>query len=374
MTTRFFGINNTTDPTALGSGWMTVAKNVDITDGGKIVTRAGYTLTRAGAFTGAFATRDRRRGFVATTTGIETIDGLSVVSDSYAGETLWAEMNGDVYYVRGASAGIIQADNEVLPLRWGIPEMNVLPESGLLEPGEYEVGIGYRFIDGRSTGVVYAIPVTSTGGVRVTGVVNGTEVYVRTKGSANFLLAGVSTSTADFVWAGGENDLQGEAVFQWMAALPASPMCITIHKGRLYSGHYQINSDTSYIWYSQPLAPHVFDLSSDFFAVPGQIRMLAPHEDELIVGTDRAIFSYSPNGLVTLANYGVPPGQHSTYDNKKLYFWSMRGVCTIPFQNLTERQVSVPPGSRAGGVLIERGGQKRYLVTAKTGGAAFNSR
>jgi hypothetical protein len=55
-------------------------------------------------------------------------------------------------------------------------------------------------------------------------------------------------------------------------------------------------------------------------------------------------------------------------------FWSLRGLCAaLPFQNLTENQVSVAPGARAGGCLIQSGGQKRYLTVLQQGGQPFNA-
>ena len=50
-----------------------------------------------------------------------------------------------------------------------------------------------------------------------------------------------------------------------------------------------------------------------------------------------------------------------------------RGLCAaLPFANLTERQVSVAPGLRAGGAIVRYAGQKRYIVALQSSGVAFN--
>ena len=132
------------------------------------------------------------------------------------------------------------------------------------------------------------------------------------------------------------------------------------------------------MWFSEALAFHLFNLNSGFFIVPGRVTMLAPTEDALLIGTTARIFAYSEK-LDLLAKYGVVPGQHWVEDeqvdgSKRILFWTTRGVCSaLPFTNLTEKNVSVAPGIRAGGTIVRQGGQKRYLVALQQGGSAFNS-
>ena len=129
------------------------------------------------------------------------------------------------------------------------------------------------------------------------------------------------------------------------------------------------------IWFSQPLAFHLFDQSKDFIMVPGRVTMLAPHDSGLVIGTDKRIHAYTGDQLADHAPYGVVPGQHwSEDDDKRILFWSKRGLCaSLPFTNLTESQVSVAPGASAGGCVIRTGGQRRYLSVIQQGGSAFNS-
>ncbi len=103
--------------------------------------------------------------------------------------------------------------------------------------------------------------------------------------------------------------------------------------------------------------------------------MLAPHDAVLVIGTDAKVFAYDGTKLDQLADYGVVAGQHWDRDAERILFWSLRGLCAaLPFQNLTEKQISVAPGARAGGCLVRTGGRKRYVSVLQQGGEPFNQR
>jgi hypothetical protein len=142
----------------------------------------------------------------------------------------------------------------------------------------------------------------------------------------------------------------------------------------MYAAQYFPSENQTVIWFSEPMGFHLFNLDSNFFMVPGQVLMLAPHDDALIVGTDAKTYAYTEAKLDLLADYGVGAGQRCSGDDERILFWSTRGVCAaLPFLNLTEKQVSVAPGVRAGGCVVRDGGQKRYLAVLQQGGLPFNS-
>lgn len=166
----------------------------------------------------------------------------------------------------------------------------------------------------------------------------------------------------------------GEELDALLDMLPLGCSAIQHWKGRMYAAQYMPTEDQTVIWFSQPLGFHLFALDSDYFIVPGRVHMLAQHDDALIVGTDVQILAYTPGGLSALADYGVVPGQHWAEDDKRIIFWTTRGVCSaLPFMNLTESAVSVAPGTQAGGTIVQNGGQKRYVVALHQGGSAFNA-
>lgn len=156
--------------------------------------------------------------------------------------------------------------------------------------------------------------------------------------------------------------------------LPLEVDVIQHWRGRIYAAQHMASEDQTVIWFSQPLGYHLFNLDTDFIIIPGRVTMLAPTGAALIIGTDKAIHAYTPEGLQLLADYGVVPGQHWSQDGERILFWSTRGLCAaLPFQNLTEKQVSVAPGVRAGGCVIHSGGQKRFVAVLQQGGSPFNA-
>ena len=155
--------------------------------------------------------------------------------------------------------------------------------------------------------------------------------------------------------------------------LPLGTDVIQAWKGRIYAAQYMPTENQTVIWFSQPLGFHLFRLDTDFIVVPGKVLMLAPHDDALLIGTDQVIYAYA-DSLTELAPYGVVPGQHWSEDNKQIFFWATRGLCSaLPFSNHTEKQVSVAPGVRAGGAVLNTDGQRRYVVAIQQGGSAFNA-
>lgn len=155
--------------------------------------------------------------------------------------------------------------------------------------------------------------------------------------------------------------------------LPLGTDVIQFWKGRMYAAQYFASENQTVIWFSEPMGFHLWNLDSNFFIVPGKVTMLAPYDAALIVGTDARIYAYSDK-LDQLAEYGVIPGQHWSEDDKRILFWTARGLCAaLPFANLTEKQISVAPGVRAGGCLVRAGGQKRFLSVLQQGGEVFNA-
>lgn len=143
--------------------------------------------------------------------------------------------------------------------------------------------------------------------------------------------------------------------------------------GRIYAAQYFPSEDQTALWFSQPLGFYFFRLDTDVIMLPGRVTMLAPHEGALVIGTDAAIFTYDSERLAQVAEYGVIPGQHWAEDEKRILFWTSRGLCAaLPFTNLTDRHVSVAPGVAAGGTIVHDGGQKRFLAVLQQGGSAFN--
>lgn len=377
---RFKGLNNVSDPLRLGMQWLARADNINITDTGAIVKRDGYELSQAGVFTGVYTTQDFQRMYLVDGGALRTFDGAVLATGLSAAPMYWAEINEQVFFSNGADYGIVLPDNSVLEWTWGSPPMpTVVAGTGSLAAGLYRVALVTRLADGRRTGAGDAAEIEIAEGqsLIISDIPPNSLVYVAPANSDVFSLAGAPTTNA-LVWNFSPDNLGEDLLNTFLHPLPAGADVIAFHKGRAYMAHYAPNEGQTVVWFSEPLGFHLFDLNSNYFIVPGRVHMLADAETALLVGTDSEVFTYIDAKLDRIASYGIIPGQHwetdgDTPEEPRTYFWTTRGLCSaLPFTNLTERQVSVAPGARAGGAIVRTGGQKRYVATLQQGGTAFN--
>lgn len=390
---RFKGLNNIEDPMRLGLQWLTIAKNVLVTATGGVMRRFGYTKKYNGTnLAGAYSTRDFKRCYVVdngallrvypdmTTAVLRT--GLS------SNPTYWTEVNGLVYFANGVDRGIITPSDTVQMWDWPVPGVpTVQAVTGKLDPGQYQVICTYVLPDGRETGAGSSVQINLTDGqaLQITNIphVDGfkTRVYIAPANATVYQLAfeGDSLNTA-FGWNNGPEWLGIELVTNFMDPPPVRGTMPVFWKGKMHLVEHFPAHDQSVIWPSEPLGFHLFDLNDSFIPVPGQVLMLAPQKEALIIGTERAIYAYADDTLTQLADYGVVKGRHwaieqHTIDTDKIVFWSQRGACrAMPFENLTEGQISVNCGLTAGGTIVHKDGQMHYIVALQKGGDAFNPR
>lgn len=384
---QFMGLNNQTDPLNLGLEWFTAANNINITDAGKIVPRLGYALDIAGEILGAYATIDHQRMYYVDGSSLKAYGGIVLASITSQARMHWTEVNDQVFYNNGTDRGIVRGDNSVIPLAWPVPGAPALAAvSGSLAPGRYSVMCTYLLPDGRETGAgsSASIDIEQGQAVQISGIpqVDGlvTRTYLAPANSTVFQLAYEGYDTAR-VWNYSPNSLGLDLATDDFDPIPEGATVIQIWRGRLYAAQYIPSSDMTAVWISQPLGFHLFDLAEDYRAIPGQVHMLAPTKQALVIGTDRAIHAYNGENIEELATYGVVPGWCWARDDDEngesmgVYIWTQRGLCkAMPFVNLTSGHVSVAPGVQAGAAVIAQGGQKRFVAVLHQGGTAFNSR
>jgi|JI10StandDraft_1071094.scaffolds.fasta_scaffold172488_2 hypothetical protein len=382
------GLNNVGEYTRTGVDYLSVADNVDVTDTGRIETREGFTRRITASTTGAFATKDHQRAYVVMAGWISRLlpdmTTVQLAQVQGTGRMQWAQFNQDVYFTNGLDYGCITEDDAVIPWQCGVPPLALVSESsgGNLNAGVYQVACTYILPDGRETGASNAQSVVVNDGQRlvVSGLVtpfgHTTRVYITPANSSVFGLAGATTATG-LAWNATDDALGVPLATQHLSDPPDGCSVICVHMGRVYAGAYMPDAGASVIWYSKPLQPHLFDLAEDYMLVPGEVRMLADAGEALLIGTSIGIHAYNGESLTELAPYGVPAGWPSAIDpdTKKVHIWTDRGLCrALPFENLTQNTVSVPPGAQAGLTFVQRDGQKRLIATLTNGGSSFNQR
>lgn len=379
---RFLGLNNVSDAMRLEFGWLDIADNVNVTDTGSLEAREGFILAMAGSITGAYSTIDLKRMYVVDGGVLKAMTGntsaLTLKTGLSPAPMHFTEINGQVFYNNGVDRGVILADNTLMDWDWPVPPSpNLAAVSGSLPAGLYRVCVTHSLPDGRETGASEPVNIEIGEGqaLQISQISQSSQanVYIAPANSTIFQFAESPAGTA-MVWDYSPDELGLDLITDNMDPLPSGADVIQEWGGRIYAAQYFPADNQTVIWFSQPLGFHLFNLNTDFFMVPGSGLMLAPTEEALIVGTDRGVFAFDGSNLKELADYGVVPGFHWSKDDKRTLFWTKRGLCqALPFSNLTENAVSVAPGIYAGGAIVRRDGQKRYVVALKQGDQAFNA-
>ena len=381
------GLNNVGEYTRTGIEHLSVADNVDVTETGRIKSREGFTRRIAQPMHGGFSTKDHQRTYVVSAGWVcrvaPSLQLIQIFQLTGTQRMHWAQVNNDVYFSNGVDYGRISADDAFTPWTLGVPNPVVLGAvPGTSTPGRYQVACTYVMADGRESGAGPAQTITLANGqaIAVSGIAQkagaSTRVYVTPADSSVFGLAGATTATSMTVHVN-PDDIGEACQTQFLGDVPEGCTAICHFRGRMYAGMYFPADNTSAIWFSKPLQPHLFDTAEDFLMVPGEVRMLADAGDALLIGTSQGIHAYNDESIVELASYGVVAGWPSTTepDTSKVLMWTQRGICrAMPFENLTQNTVSVPPGAQAGVTVIQRDGQKRLITTLVAGGNSFNKR
>lgn len=386
-TSRFKGLNNVTDPLRLSLGWLRKAVNIDITDTGAIERRSGYSPALIGNLSGAFSTDSFDRLYVVDDGALKRVNADMTTVTLRTGladkPMFWEEVNESVYFTNGVDSGIITPGENVLPWAWPVPAApTLLATAGDQPAGMYQVLCSFLLSDGRETGTgaVAEIYLGDKQALQISNIPQlagaRTQVYIAPANSTVFQLAFDTTATA-MTWNAGADSLGVDELTNFYSPLPAGSTHPAFWQGRMYMLHYLPQENMTVVWASEPLGFHLFSTDSAFFMVPGEGTMLAASDGGLVIGTRTRIYGYDGDELQELATYGAVPGWSAVKDpdTKKIMFWSTRGLCSaLPFVNVTDRQISVPPGLSAGAAIVSQNGEKRYVVALQKGGTAFNPR
>jgi hypothetical protein len=377
----FRGLNNVVDPLRLSLDWAVQADNINVTSTAGIERCAGYTRSTTNtAIVGAYATNDLKRMYVIDSGELRSMNPdltYTVLKTGMSGAQYWfTEINNVVYYSNGVDFGMIEPAGW---RQWGIPAPTTVPTlswgTGTLPYGVYQVVCTHVDDRGLESGNSDIAVLAGSGQINITAIPQKagytTNVYATMHDGTVFFLVQANAGTS--LTYSNEGSLEHELPF-WGTDVPRGTI-LTHFQGQMYGAEVFVASDYSVVWNSMPLHYHHFDYGGAGLVIPGVVRMLASVASHLIVGTDREIYAFDGEKLEKLADYGVVAGWHAAKDDDQLLFWSLRGLCSVmPFRNWTEEAVSVPPGARAGGAMLNTNGMRRYVVALLTDGQAYNRR
>jgi len=270
-----------------------------------------------------------------------------------------------------------------LPWSWQTPASPAISiVTGGLPPGQYRVICTHRLADGRETGPSDEVGIEVGAGealqISAIPLLAGatTLTYIAPAHSQVFQLALSSATATALVWSNSPDSLGVECPTIGMDALPVGSTVVQMWGGRAWAAVYDPARGITYLFQSQPLGFHLFDLE-DYSVISGEVLMLAPHDQGLVIGTRTMIAAIDAQGTLTvLAPYGVVPGWCWDFDeDDSILMWTARGLCrALPFTNLTGGHHSVAPGVQAGAAVISTNGQRKFVACLHEGGTAFNAR
>lgn len=382
----FVGLANVNDPMRIGLRGLVTANNVEVDATGALRKRAGRMPVAAGIFISGYATADGHACYLQQPDAIYRLSeegALAPVAElNSLQRLLWSELNGKVYFANDSDAGVLDGD-ELSSLNWDRPATPAArATAGTLPAGQYQYAVTHVMPDGRETGASArgGINVPAGSAIEIAPYAPppgwSARVYVSAADSTALLLLG-NTVAGSLVFDGSPNRLGDELRTENTMPIPPGLTALAVSRGQFWCATLADDGKQSVIWSCLPLAPHLWQMTEGYFSVRGHVTLLIDGGDALLVGTGEAIYAYraSEGGpvLQTLASYGVPPGDTAAKDGGATYLWTKRGVCRYPeFTNLTERRVSVPPGSVANTSVIHDRGQVRFLACLAAGGHAFN--
>jgi len=384
-----YGLNNKTDTMSLDEKFLYEAKNVLISDSGRITNCLGTSLVKTGAYHGAFVNKISKRMYLAdngilkevlepsndtTYTNIKTLSNKDTVH--------FCEINDWTVYSNGTDYGLINKQY-IDPLQWDMPGQATLSGlKGSFPVGLFQVLYTTNLPNGMETGCqnIAEIELTNPDGnsISINDLPDNANVYVCYPNSTVFGYAG--TYSGSVTLQGNYDSLGVELSTFNKSPIPMGTTAMEYWKGSLYCYLYDEAEDKTAIFWSDPLQIHLFDLSKNFIVVNSKVVQLTSVSTALIIGTYKAIYSFDGVALMEIANFGAIKGRNAIKDtiangSDNVLIWTELGLCSaLPFRLLTDNQLSVDSGINASGAIIEKNGLKHYIVSIKNGAKPYNQR
>jgi hypothetical protein len=387
---EFVGIRNTGQTKTRPVGSMETAENVNlhgITEEGAALSiegRNGYALSQA--FTdiqAAYQTQDEQRLFVIDDGTLKYVNSdfttVNIKSGFNGDDVYFTEAGNDIFY-SGNIKGVVKelTAYDYIPLAT-VPSVTTI--EGSLYEGRYMVTATYTRVDGAEGGSppAYVLDVTDGSALVI-------ETVAPSGYDVNIYVSSANGSDMYWIYTGGTATIQWDSIEDLSypldreqyqkEPLPDNCTVIEFHEGKIWAADYSIDDDITAVRFSSPFWWHLYELYGDYIAVPGKVVMLESVPGGLVIGTDREIYVYTREEvLVKLADYGVVEGwPASIMDDGNTMFWTERGVCiALPFRNLTEEKVSLPPGIKCSTSIIREDGEERFIILTDGNGTADNA-
>jgi hypothetical protein len=273
--TNFLGINNIANTTRLTPGEMTAATNVDIGVRGKLLSRRGRALLRAGVASSVFEAPFGLFVLVGNDLLLLNPAGATIrtVYETLGYTRVWYTLlpDGRVAFSNGLIQGLASLTETTA---WGI-ERPVDVGVGIAGDTSYQLTYT-RLSDGLEGPPSYGEAIDPREAIIGLPAKAGHQlnVYLAPYGEEVFLAG--TTMTDTFLWSGAQLGPEHTG-----HGLDAPPVGSLLHA---WNSRVLI-ADGSTIWATRPMQPELCDLTKDFLQMPDPVTLMYGNGDGLFVGT-----------------------------------------------------------------------------------------
>ncbi len=391
------GINNTAPSHALpiGSkdspGWACAdALNVDFTDQGFAVRRAGYSQTQPMDACHSLATAGNKtfvcqNGSLGVITEINPLSITALRTGLSTDKISYASLGSDVWWSNGTESGRCDANNTDSP--WAVPTPDnivlVVSGAGTMFAGKYRVAITHVMTTGEESAAsaIYEIDLASAGSLVVTlpAAKAGTD-YFRTYCSAadgavlqHYSDVASNAATVNITATAAGISLDDRA---FLVPLPAGDI-LAFHNGRL------ISAKGREIYYSKPYNYGLCDPLENRMTLPADVSIVAPCEGGVFICTTDKSYFYAGNDIAeSVVSEKLPAGAvkgtvFAHPDGKSVGWLGEDGfIIGGPDGSIATPQRdkgSIPPRADSGHTWVRTINGETHLICSFGGSASYDT-
>lgn len=361
LISTFKGIQNTVSKRDIEDNALQDATDVDITNAGGFIARAGAQSALQVPIDTAYTTLDDETYLVSNGQLFRILPDLTLRNLGQTTATEFCDNQRTLFTNDGKMVYQDHLSDLVVP----VPDLepSLVLTGGSQPPGIYSVIYAYANSEGVEGGTspVATIELVSPGQVLaypVDKVGFTAQIYMTEAGGEVFYSVATGTPI---------NPVQVNS-----NVFPANAIKIEFFESKLFVS--ESIEDFSVVWNSKTFHYHLFGVDNAYFVIPGKIEVLRAVDAGLVIGTEKEIYLYADGGITKLANYGVVPGRPIVkLPDNTLLIHTVRGVCSFPpFTPRTEDFVSLPMGTVCSTKMVYTNGIKKFVALHDGGGEAFN--
>lgn len=381
----FKGLNNQQAPTEFGLGGMYEAKNVDITDAGKLRLRNGRTKLTDVAVSAAWSSGEGEMLYQAEgdlylmQRGQPELSRLVVSGLTKTFNLNGFKLNDKVYWSNGSQSGeIVNGVNKSIGIATPVAQ-TATQFAGQMPAGRYMYAVTVTRSDGyeSSAGLSGLIEITE-GGIEVPSpVAQGaivSNLYLTTANGEVLYHAKSANYGEPLMYAGNTVDLVTPLRYQFCNQPPHFDLA-TFYRGSMYYAKDNV------LYASKPMNYGMVDYATDYVQFNGVIVLLQAVENGIYVATPYETVFLSGNTIKELAynkvlDYGAIKGTAkriyaSTIVPKQagnVCLWASNRGLIAGFDggqvtNLTDGVFAFPDFVYGTGLLREENGLRQYLIS-----------